>query len=154
LYHLIYHSQAQVPFDTARLISLLEQSRTANERRGITGLLLYTPAGQFLQVLEGTKQAVTHLYYNLITADPRHKNCTVISEGPWARRSFAAWSMGFLPEGPGALLNIPGYVEFNSLRALLQKWAPSRPALVHMCLEFIARYDDQAEASDLLAIAP
>jgi hypothetical protein len=133
-------------------MALLEQCRTANEEHEITGLLLYTPDGQFMQVLEGRKQTVLHLYYNLITADSRHKNCTVISEGPWVRRSFASWSMGFLPEESGTLVNTPGYVEFNSLRLLLRKWAPNRPALIHRCLEFIERYA-QTEEDGLLYTA-
>jgi hypothetical protein len=54
LYHLIYESQVTRPFSKPELVNLLQQARQFNEANGITGLLLYTPDGRFLQVLEGS----------------------------------------------------------------------------------------------------
>ena len=52
LYHLIYASQARVPFATPELTALLHQSRAYNRQVHITGLLLHSPDGRFLQIME------------------------------------------------------------------------------------------------------
>lgn len=95
LYHLVYESQAIVPFETAELTVLLKQSRAHNQQAHITGLLLHTPDGRFFQILEGEDAAVRQLYYQHILADPRHYQCRVLGEGNCAERSFADWNMGF-----------------------------------------------------------
>ncbi|MGY3087583.1 hypothetical protein ACVWYF_000609 [Hymenobacter sp. UYAg731] len=95
LYQLIYQSQSLVPFETPELVALLTQCRANNLRDGITGLLLYTPDGRFLQVLEGSPEAVRRLYHQYIAVDPRHFSCRVLSEGYCPHRAFADWRMGF-----------------------------------------------------------
>ncbi|TDN38792.1 BLUF domain-containing protein [Hymenobacter sp. UV11] len=94
LYHLIYQSQALGEFGEAELAALLRRGRTHNQDANISGVLLHTTDGRFLQVLEGPKTAVRHLYYHLILSDTRHFHCQVISEGSCDRRSFAGWAMG------------------------------------------------------------
>ncbi|MET4075926.1 BLUF domain-containing protein [Hymenobacter sp. UYCo722] len=95
LYHLIYQSQATVPFDTPALAALLHQSRLFNHRHHMSGLLLHTPDDRFLQLLEGEEADVRSLYYQHILPDPRHQHCEVLGEGPCLQRSFADWNMGF-----------------------------------------------------------
>ena len=95
LYHLVYESQALVPFETAELTALLKQSRAHNQQAHITGLLLHSPEGRFLQILEGEDADVRQLYYQKILSDPRHYQCRVLGEGNCAERSFADWNMGF-----------------------------------------------------------
>ncbi|MDQ2772334.1 MAG: BLUF domain-containing protein [Bacteroidota bacterium] len=95
LYHLIYQSQARVPFDTPTLQALLEQARVFNRVNYLTGLLLHTPDGRFLQILEGEEDVVRALYYDHIVADPRHHHCRVLGAGASSERSFADWNMGF-----------------------------------------------------------
>ncbi|OGX89437.1 hypothetical protein BEN47_07320 [Hymenobacter lapidarius] len=95
LYQLIYQSQSLVPFETPELEDLLAQARTYNLIHHITGILLYTPDGRFMQVLEGQKSVVRNLYYNHILLDPRHYNCRVLTDGPAILRSFSTWTMGF-----------------------------------------------------------
>ncbi len=95
LYHLLYHSQALAPFDPPELRALLEQARAFNRENQLTGLLLHTPDGRFLQILEGEKEVVRALYYGHIVTDPRHHRCQVLGAGASAERSFADWSMGF-----------------------------------------------------------
>ena len=94
LYHLIYQSQAPAPFGPGELEALLHRGRTHNRQHNITGLLLHTPDGRFLQVLEGPKTAVRYLYYHVILSDTRHFHCQVITEGLCFRRSFSDWTMG------------------------------------------------------------
>ncbi|WP_310397743.1 BLUF domain-containing protein [Hymenobacter sp.] len=94
LYHLIYQSQAVVPFADAELAALLLWSRAYNRQIHVTGLLLHAPDGRFLQILEGEDADVRQLYYQNILSDPRHYQCQVLGEGSCAERSFADWSMG------------------------------------------------------------
>lgn len=53
--------------------------RTNNERAGITGMLLYKD-GNFMQLLEGEKEAVLRLHKNIIV-DPRHKGFLTLLQG-------------------------------------------------------------------------
>jgi hypothetical protein len=94
LYHLIYQSQALAPFEPAELAALLQRGRTYNRAHGITGLLLHTNDGRFLQVLEGPKTAVRELFYHVILSDTRHFHCHVVSEGLCFQRAFSDWTMG------------------------------------------------------------
>ncbi|GAA3975889.1 BLUF domain-containing protein [Hymenobacter antarcticus] len=141
MYHLIYRSQATQPFDASQLTRLLEQARASNLHQDLTGLLLYTPDQQFLQVLEGDEQAVRTLYYEHIMHDPRHDDCFVISEGVWTHRSFPDWKMGFLTDQHTDELTKPGFLEISGLRLVLSLLASNHPGLSRLLLEFVKRYD-------------
>ena len=94
LYHLIYESRASHPFAEADLLDLLRTSRYRNSQRNLTGLLVYSPEGRFLQVLEGAQDEVLAIYQR-ISQDFRHEDCTVLLSGPLAQRRFGEWRMGF-----------------------------------------------------------
>lgn len=140
LYQLLYQSQSLVPFETQELTALLTQCRSSNQRDGITGLLLYTPDGRFLQVLEGEQAAVRHLYYQRITADPRHFNCRVLSEGSCRHRAFSDWRMGFRVAQPQHLRTLLGYVPPDS-PALLVPRPHTRPELLALLHDFVQQGD-------------
>lgn len=137
LYHLVYQSQALAPFTDAELAALLLRWRDHNRLMHVTGLLLHSPDGRFLQILEGEDADVRQLYYQHILSDPRHHQCRVLGEGSCAERSFADWSMGFR------------IAQEKELRALLENDslnAPTRhgpkptirPELLRLLLEFVA----------------
>ena len=137
LYHLVYQSQALAPFTDAELAALLLRWRDHNRLMHVTGLLLHSPDGRFLQILEGEDADVRQLYYQHILSDPRHHQCRVLGEGSCAERSFADWSMGFR------------IAQEKELRALLENDslnAPTRhgpkptirPELLKLLLEFVA----------------
>ncbi|MBD2720730.1 MULTISPECIES: BLUF domain-containing protein [Hymenobacter] len=134
LHQLVYQSQALVPFEPRELSALLEQARRYNREHGITGLLLLTPDGRFVQALEGEYDAVRHLYHNRIALDPRHFNCQVLGEAANRKRVFGGWSMGFRPAQPA------------DLRRLLSPVPPDTPALLiprpHTCPELLAILHD------------
>ncbi|WP_223650597.1 BLUF domain-containing protein [Hymenobacter psoromatis] len=115
LYHLLYQSQALGEFDEAALAALLRRGRAHNQAHNITGVLLHTADGRFLQVLEGPKTAVRHLYYHVILSDTRHFHCQVISEGPCAQRSFAGWAMGCRLARPADLRTLLGEAPADDL---------------------------------------
>ena len=134
-YHLIYQSQWMEPMGTVALDVLLQQSRAYNRQHDITGVLLHTPEGRFLQVLEGPRAAVRHLYYHAILSDPRHHHCRVLGEGPWPERSFAAWTMGFRHALAYDLRTLLGEAAPNDL-GLVPRPYP-RPQLLGLVLDFV-----------------
>ena len=97
LIHCIYASVATEIFAEHEIPQLLEKTRTANASRQITGMLLYIE-GSFFQVLEGNSEPVDALFRR-ISADPRHRNVTLIIREPIPERSFGEWTMGFAALG-------------------------------------------------------
>lgn len=93
LLSVVYSSVATVPFDEPDLAALLAVSRSNNEPRGVTGLLIHRD-GQFMQVLEGPAPAVRRVLAT-IGADPRHSGVWVLDEEPIERRRFGSWAMGY-----------------------------------------------------------
>jgi Sensors of blue-light using FAD len=110
LIHLIYSSAAIHRFDKKQLTDLLRQSREANERAGLTGMLLYSD-GDFFQVLEGEAEAVEKLYEKL-HAEKRHSKLTLIIKEPIAKRAFGEWSMGFANVSQAELKKVEGLNDF------------------------------------------
>lgn len=143
MYHLIYRSRATATLDASQLTSILEQARAFNRHQNLTGLLVCTPDQQFLQVLEGDERAVRTLYYEHIAADPRHHDCSVLSEGPGMHFSFPNWSMGFLTSEHVDVSTNPGILEISRLHLVLPLLAPSHPGLSlrHLLLDFVKQYE-------------
>lgn len=137
LYHLLYQSQALGDFGEAELAALLRRGRAHNQAHNITGVLLHTADGRFLQVLEGPITAVRHLYYHVILSDTRHFHCQVISEGPCARRSFAGWTMGCRLARPDDLRPLLGEAPANDLGLTYRPYP--RPQLLALLENFVAQ---------------
>jgi hypothetical protein len=112
LEHIIYASVATQQFGAQQLAELLEKARTANERAGLTGMLLHTDSdGSFFQVLEGEPAAIDELLLKL-RQDKRHSHLTIIIREPIAERAFAEWTMGFASVSPEKLRKVPGLNDF------------------------------------------
>lgn len=109
--------------------------RAHNQEHDITGVLRHTPEGRFLQVLEGPRTAVRHLYYHAILFDMRHHHCQVLDEGAWPKRSFATWTMGFRHAQPHNLRTLLGEAAPNDLGLLPRPY--SRPQLLGLVLDFM-----------------
>ena len=92
LVRLLYASRAAAPLTTPVVESILAQSRAHNPRLGITGVLCYSQ-DLFLQVLEGSRDAVCELY-NTIVRDERHDHVRILSYEEIAERRFGNWTMG------------------------------------------------------------
>lgn len=75
--------------------ALLAQSRARNERRGITGLLLYGPR-LYVQLLEGEYDTIQALYQRIL-ADPRHHGLVKLADKAIAARSCPDWAMSGQP---------------------------------------------------------
>jgi hypothetical protein len=136
LYHLIYESQATHQLSEAELANLLQQSRQFNEATGVTGLMLYTSDGRFLQVLEGSVEAIHNLYFLHIARDPRHHSLTLLAGGTLSYRRFANWRMGFRTITAKGLMDLAGYLDTNDITFLL----PLLPDLSGSFLDKILDY--------------
>ncbi|OGX87303.1 BLUF domain-containing protein [Hymenobacter coccineus] len=137
LYHLIYQSQALGEFGALELAALLHRGRAHNQAHGISGVLVHTANGRFLQVLEGPQTAVRHLYYHVILSDTRHFHCQVLGEGFAAQRSFAGWTMGCRMAHPDDLRALLGEVPADGL-GLAHRPYP-RPQLLALLEAFVAQ---------------
>ncbi len=106
---LTYVSSATSLLQPVDLVALLGQARTANQDRGITGMLLYRD-GNIIQVLEGEEDAVERTF-SRISVDQRHRGVLVLQREQQPRRFFAQWSMGFR-DVAGAAYGVEGYSRF------------------------------------------
>jgi hypothetical protein len=88
----LYASRAVVAFTPEILDSILAQSRKNNPRLGITGMLCMSD-DIFIQVLEGSRNAVCELY-NTIVRDSRHTNVQILVYEEITERHFGHWTMG------------------------------------------------------------
>jgi len=147
-YQLIFQSQSMVPFETPELLTMLRKSRAYNARHDITGLLLLTPDGRFLQVIEGRREAVRALYYNRISVDPRHYNCRVYDEGPCWQRAFPQWCMGFRPATAQTLRTLLSHVPPDGPGLLVPR-RHTRAELLALLQEFVATSEGILELEEV-----
>ena len=96
--------------DETQLASIVASSVRHNQQNGITGMLLYSN-GNFLQVLEGERDAVDKTYAR-ICEDARHTNAILIAEDAVTERHFAQWSMGYRHLSPEVASSLPQYAPF------------------------------------------
>lgn len=96
LEEMLYNSTA-VPrfFKMSDLNKILESARRRNLAAGITGMLIYY-RGEFVQILEGSKQAIDDIYNNHIKPDPLHTEINIVSRNLISNRSFEKWTMGLI----------------------------------------------------------
>ena len=97
IHRIIYISDARPGFSEADLKQVLAVSRRNNARAGLSGLLI-VHEGRFFQVLEG-ERATVQARYARILRDPRHRNLSVVQDGPAKERAFGQWKMGFRQPG-------------------------------------------------------
>lgn len=95
LIRLVYASTAAQPVNSEFLEDILKTARLRNEVRDLTGLLVFDHQ-YFLQVIEG-QRAVVSLLLGKLFADNRHHELTVLELDEITQRSFADWSMSFIP---------------------------------------------------------
>jgi hypothetical protein len=97
-YQIIYSSQATAAMSLTDLEEILVDARTGNERRNVTGVLVYVD-GVFLQILEGEKEALRGLMRS-IASDSRHTAVKVFHEAEVDGPTFKSWRMAYLSASP------------------------------------------------------
>lgn len=100
LRQLLYVSRAVPAQATIPVDPIFESSRHNNAMDGVTGLL-FSDGRRFVQVLEGSPEAVEATMARIRT-DPRHDHLVVLRDGPVAAREFGSWSMADRRRGEGA----------------------------------------------------
>lgn len=91
MYRLFYVSVSEFFIHASEVNELVKSSAARNNENDITGMLCFTGT-HFGQIIEGPRAAVLQLYNNIL-ADPRHRDCIVISEGTMTRRVCQDWGM-------------------------------------------------------------
>lgn len=127
VYHLLYCSQARLPFEEEELADLLETCLLRNTRHHITGLLCYGNS-HFVQVLEGEATQVEALFAR-IERDQRHHRVHVLSRGPGPARRFADWRMAFAKNQTQEFYWLITFLQAHHHRLLLRQVPIAEPAL-------------------------
>ena len=91
LVRLLYVSRAVGPQTTTVTASILATARAANRVSNIGGVLCQGQ-GLYLQILEGERRDVNHLYARIL-ADRRHRDVEILRFEEVGARRFANWSM-------------------------------------------------------------
>jgi Sensors of blue-light using FAD len=134
VFALVYVSTATIRWSDTDLDQLLQQSRRDNLIADITGLLLFKD-GNFMQILEGPKDAVTTLLAK-IRRDTRHECLMVIFEEETSHREFKDWSMGFKKVGSGPALAVPGFSDFLDLPLTSEQFSSNPTRLLQFLIAF------------------
>lgn len=91
---LTYTSWARPSISDVDIEAILRSAHTNNPLDGITGVLIFN-GGAFMQILEGSEQAVNDMVSRLCT-DTRHSNFFIRDDRLIEERSFPDWSMAYL----------------------------------------------------------
>jgi len=121
-YQIMYSSQALKHMTMHDLEVILEDARTGNQARNVTGVLVYVD-GVFFQIIEGDKDIVRKLMAS-IASDSRHQSVTVFYEAEVDVRAFESWSMAYLSptaEQMSTWLGLPGTATVEELLASVNR---------------------------------
>lgn len=129
---LIYVSSSVTLLKKSEILDILNKSRDANGKKGITGILLYK-SGNFMQVLEGDPAVVDELHRK-ISRDPRHTGIITLMRKPIINRSFSDWKMGFKDIDECTQSEKSGYSDYLDL-PLNDKSYVSNPNSAFLLLE-------------------
>jgi len=120
MFYVLYMSTAVKPMNYDDFSALLQQFRDSNNKRGITGMLLYQN-GTFMQMIEGEKQVVLDLY-DKILKDDRHTGVHTVLAGDIEARNFEDWSMGFFNMDKAG--EFPQYSDYINENLALRSFEP------------------------------
>jgi hypothetical protein len=133
LCRLIYSSRSNDNLSAEALNEILEISRTNNARAGVTGALMYG-AREFLQCLEGSREAINATYARIIN-DKRHAEVTILDFCEIDRRWFAGWGMHHVPPLWSSREKLLRYGERESFNPLKISAASARALLGDLALD-------------------
>ncbi len=133
LIQLAYVSTSVQYISPEDLSVLVEQFDRWNVENDITGMLVYKDE-TFLQVIEGTVDAINHLF-DKILLDPRHINVYTIYISEIKEREFGNWGMTYLVPQIDELLSIEDacdYIQNGKVdRRLFENDLRSHDLLIH-----------------------
>lgn len=127
-------SRAAHPMSDNELEAILRQARLNNEQHAITGALAYGN-GQFMQIIEGEKDALSALY-QIVANDDRHHDLVKFADKEIAQRSFPDWSMAFQTLSPQQFQQLAGYSTPEALDVQAQNLGAADYLLFQMLSAF------------------
>ena len=110
LVHVVYASEAAVPFNDQAVRDLLAGARRRNAEVDVTGILLLVDRS-FFQILEGAPDAVDKVFER-IGLDKRHRKVVKLIREPIEERDFRDWSMGVARVTSKEIASLPGFNDF------------------------------------------
>lgn len=134
MYQLNYHSIASPRLKFEDLEAILEEAKATNSELNISGCLIYHN-NSFVQILEGEKKDVLHVYGKIKT-DDRHHSVTLLWENDVDKRFFVEWHMAFYrPEDKNVKNFVNDLLLFSELtnkpsNSLLTFWGTVRKILL------------------------
>ena len=136
LVRVLYASRAVGPQTTTVTASILSTAQAQNRKHQITGVLCQGD-GLYLQVLEGERSTVNHLYGRIIS-DPRHKDVEMLHVEEVTARKYPDWSMALVDlsdHDPMVQMKHPEFDPFSASGAYMMQFidelvASGRP-IVH-----------------------
>lgn len=131
LCRLIYSSEAVSGLAYPELKDIMQKSEKNNTPVGISGMLCFGNE-QFLQMLEGDRQAVSTTYERILK-DERHYNSQIIEFVEIESRLFTNWSMKVLQMGE----QFPKQMKELSLKYSSSPDFDPTIMTSHQCLEFM-----------------
>lgn len=99
----LYRSMAVPGLGESDLAEIVTVARARNQATGLTGCLHYED-GLFFQWLEGPAPDLWRVV-DSIRRDPRHRELTVLEQGPLAGRRFQSWRMRFSDRDHASLMD-------------------------------------------------
>ncbi len=116
VYSYIYLSSAVGRVAPQALERILQSARARNQADGITGMLLFHD-GNFMQFLEGPREAVLRCVHERIEPAPQHRGLITLQSKPVTEREFANWSMAYVPFGQMSAQKQEAFVDLLRLKA-------------------------------------
>jgi len=98
MHRLVYFSNADLDLNLSAIEGMVEKSAERNRPLRISGALLYNGLN-FLQILEGPRQALTPLYLQ-IRRDSRHSGVVKLVHERISIRSYPDWGMKLVCGAP------------------------------------------------------
>lgn len=148
LFRLVYASRVADALTPADHEQILASSRRNNSKAGITGLLAFG-AREFLQCLEGSREAVSAMYTRIL-ADPRHQEVQLIDCRDVEQRWFGEWGMHGLPPSRLTRQRVLRYSE----RELFTPTRMSSGSVLALLADLARELDAEASAPQTSAIEP
>lgn len=151
LFRLIYASRAAEALTPADHEQILESSRRNNAKVGVTGVLAFG-AREFLQCLEGSREAVNATYARILS-DPRHHEIQLIDCRDVEQRWFGEWGMHGLPPSKLTRQRVLRYSERELFTPTRMAGGSAIALLADLARELDATHASATAATDAPAAA-
>jgi hypothetical protein len=136
VHQIVYASAPVGSLEAVDIEAILEQARRNNQKRGVTGFLLFD-GSQFLQLLEGEKRDVREAF-EIIRRDPRHRDVQPMLSQDDARQCFSSWSMAYAIAAPGAIRKFGGSMSSAGAREMIGYFKDSKSEMSGLIAEFLS----------------